>query len=540
MPPVPIPVLFALKSDHFPVFINLHGVTKDRNVSKRGKRIKVFTNMNNAINSMCDDLYQNDIYAKLNKGPFSSPNDNYDVFHDQIVSTKDKYISHKFVKFDKYKHKDNPWITHGIIKSIKFRDILYRKLLSTPSDAPNYNALNMNLKTYRSLLKRIIRESKRVYFSSIFQKYKHNLKQTWYTINSILCKSKKNTTKLSEILIDGKKYTNDLEIATQFNNYFVGIGPTLSNRINVSDNVSHHRYLTRRILCSFKFDLVTEDNVLKIINSLQLKNSYGHDGISVRILKGIAPSILKAITLIINQSLITGIFPDKLKIARVIPLFKKGTATDMNNYRPISLLTATSKVFEKVAFTQLYSYFQMNNLFHGSQYGFRPLHSTELAALDLVDRVSFDLENKNNSIAIYMDLSKAFDTLDHDILLSKLHYYGIEGSSLDWFKSYLSNRKQYVDINDATSSHATISTGVPQGSILGPLLFIIYINDIPASSNYFKPILYADDTTLLSTFDIKDITQENINNFALKINSELANVYAWLCTNKLSLNKKKN
>ena len=168
----------------------------------------------------------------------------------------------------------------------------------------------------------------------------------------------------------------------------------------------------------------------------------------------------------------------------------------MDNYRPVSLLTSISKVFEKVVFTQLYEYFDKHNLFFSSQYGFRKKHSTEMAGLELTDRILKDIYNKDISLAIFMDLSKAFDTLDHQILLNKLKYYGVNDISLKWFSSYLTGRQQYVETDGFSSGLLPLTTGVPQGSILGPLLFLIYMNDIPHATDYFDFILYADDKSL--------------------------------------------
>ena len=221
--------------------------------------------------------------------------------------------------------------------------------------------------------------------------------------------------------------------------------------------------------------------------------------------------MIKPLTLIINQSLVTGIFPEKLKIAKVSPFFKKDVITIMDNYRPVSLLTATSKVFEKVVFTQLYEYFDKNYLFYSNQYGFRKLHSTELAGLELTDRILKDIDERNVSLAIFMDLSKAFDTLDHQILLKKLHNYGITGPALKWFSSYLTGRLQYVEIDGISSDVLPLTTGVPQGSILGPLLFLIYMNDIHNVTNQFNFILYADDTSLYSTIQIQETASINVN-----------------------------
>ena len=172
----------------------------------------------------------------------------------------------------------------------------------------------------------------------------------------------------------------------------------------------------------------------------------------------------------------------------------------MENYRPISLLPCISKIFEKVVFCQVYDYFNREKLFYVSQYGFRKGHSTEHACLEFLDKVTCDLDNGKIPISIFIDLSKAFDTINHQILLKKLQYYGLDNTAVKWFGSYLDNRRQIVFIDDNYSTQQPITTGVPQGSVLGPLLFIIYINDLYYASDKFKPVLFADDTNLVSTY----------------------------------------
>ena len=265
-----------------------------------------------------------------------------------------------------------------------------------------------------------------------------------------------------------------------------------------------------------------------VLNHLKSKPSCGYDGISTKLLKVCKHQICKPLTLVINQMLSNGIFPDDLKIAKVIPLFKKGDQSLLNNYRPISLLPSISKILERIIFNQIHTNFSTNDLYYSGQYGFREKHSTQMAALELIDRITQYIDAGSVPIAIVIDLSKAFDTLDHNILISKLQYYGINGVALRLMRSYLSNRKQFVQLGTYSSNSTDILMGVPQGSILGPLLFIIYINDMARSSDIFKFLSFADDTTL--------ITKLRINN---SLNDELNNFHNWLKSNKLSLNVNK-
>ena len=412
------------------------------------------------------------------------------------------------------------------------------RLKHTDPKTASYLDIKTNLRTYNSILKKSIREAKRIHFSRIFIQCENNIKNTWNTINKIIRKTANNTSKYNDLNVRDELNSNILK-ANKLKKNFTEIGPKLADSITVTNKTNHNDYLKTKIDTAFQFQQVDENHLLNIINNLTPKTSSGIDNLSIKHIKVIKNELVKPLTLITNQVLCTGIFPDKLKIAKVIPIFKKGDATDLNNYRPISLLPAISKIIENVIYNQTYNYFDHNKIFYAHQYGFRKQHSTELAVLELVDRTIFTLDKDETPINIFLDLSKAFDTLNHTILLNKLHHYGIRDGSLNLFKRYLQNRKQYVVINNAKSDTLDITTGVPQGSILGPLLFIIYINDLPNASDIFHSIMYADNTNLSASLQSIESINPNETVDSL-INKELSKISEWLSLNRLSLNVKKS
>jgi len=252
-------------------------------------------------------------------------------------------------------------------------------------------------------------------------------------------------------------------------------------------------------------------------------------GVSSRVIKRTATTIAIPLCHLFNLSLKTGYIPQEFKISRVVPIFKAGKKDDFGNYRPISIIPAFSKLFELIVNDQVRSYFNCYNLFSNAQYGFRKGSNPTLAVAKFMDAIF--KRRKDISLGIFVDVKKAFDSVDHQILLKKLEYYGFRGVELELMKNYLVQRYQYTDINGFISEFAEILAGVPQGSVLGPLLFLIYINDFQCATE-FQSFLFADDTSLF-------MSGNNLENIQIKSQAELHRVEEWFKANKMQLNSKK-
>ena len=353
----------------------------------------------------------------------------------------------------------------------------------------------------------------------------------WKTIKTVLPGSKHDV--ISSLRV-GDSITNDGKlIADNFNIFFSTIGENLAKAFNSTQDMNHIR-LEETTPGDFHFTKIPEDDVLKLLKGIDGNKATGLDNISPKLLKIGYAQLCRPLAYIMNLSLTSGVVPSAWKKSRVSPIFKEGDHLDTSNVRPISVIPACMKIFEKFVHNQLYHFVTDYNLLSSNQYGFRAMHSTQTCLLEVTDYL---LDNFNSGLytgVVFLDLKKAFDTVHHKVLLNKLQSIGVQGSELNWFESYLYNRQQVTKIGDFMSSPAFVNFGVPQGSILGPLLFTLYINSLSSviTNSNAKVTLYADDTAIF----VKGKSVSNINDI---MNTEISKVAKWLNENFLTLNVKK-
>ena len=423
-----------------------------------------------------------------------------------------------------------PWMTIELRESERKLRELQKLWIKHPNRMEPGNTMNNSdtFKNYRNTHSKLRRSTKRSFFNKAFGEVKHDAKKTWNLINTFT-KTKKVNSNITELKEEGRIITDSMDIANSFNSFYSNVGALQASTIPES-NINPKDFLNENHPDSMFLHPVTKEEIEKAGQKLAKKQSKGPDEIpTFMILKNL--DILSApLEDCINTSFSEGTFPDSLKHANVIPLYKKKERSNPTNYRPVSLLNALSKVIEKIIYFRVYKF--MGDKLYGNQFGFRENHSTVDLMIMTIENICRQLDEDGYSIPLYFDLGKAFDTLPHSNLLHKLEYYGIRGIALDLIRSYLSNRTQMVTVNGKSSGKASIDIGVPQGSILGPLLFIIYINDIQKAAPEAIIGCYADDTTAIipgkSPQSNIDAARETLNKLG-----------EWFAANKLSLSPTK-
>ena len=412
-----------------------------------------------------------------------------------------------------------PWMSQGLLVSRRVKDKLHRKAIKSSN-----NEKWLAYQVYRNMYTKLVKKAKIIYYGNEFKLAKNNVRETWRLSNQVLGRPpKKGNNAVGPI----KNCNSELETAECFNEFYGNIAKQLADKIPKTD-VSFKDYLPKIDDDVPELDLsksVDELSIEILIRKMKAKRSFSHDSMSNFALKAVRQPLLKPLAHIMSLSLKLGHVPKDWKKAKLIPIYKnKGEKDEMTNYRGISILPTFSKLVERIVANRVYKHFSDNGLFYESQFGFRKGMGCESLLLKFLDRVSNAKAEGKHFLGIFIDFQKAFDTLNIKILLQKIRHYKIPCA---WFASYLSGRYQYTQIGTKTSKPKKITCGVPQGSVLGPLLFLIAVNCLPNSSNFFS-LMFADDTTL--TFQHKDIDV-----LFSEANKYLSQFEKWCYCNYLSL-----
>ena len=498
----------------------------------------------NKASKMCDTLDRMNNYRPINEESLTNfkcdmNNVNWDFLNnidsadDQFTQFESKYheiYEKNFPKKSPKKRKrkcDKPWILPWLQGACDRKNRFYKEYVKHPTISNKHKYVKI-----KKFVEKHIKIAKQKYYKNYFQQYCNDGRKKWQMINNLLNRNTKSSIGITKIINEDNVLTNPKDIAKTFNNYFCTIAQKLKDgdqgtgTLDSGRTPEHKMSRATRNLASMTDFACTDIEIENYINSL--KNKATSD-FAIRPLKVVNNIISPILNHIISASLLQGVFPSRLKFAKVIPIHKGGLRTDVSNYRPISLLSCFSKIYEKAMHYRLTTFLNRYNIISSSQYGFRAGHSCEHALIDAQSRIATALGRKQIALLLLIDFSKAFDMVDHGILLNKLEHYGVRQHHLSWFKTYLTNRQQYVQLNNQNSEQLTLKYSVPQGSILGPLLFIIYINDLPLVSKLASYIFYADDANII-------VTANDITELANKINTVLQSINVWVTGNGLKLN----
>lgn len=510
-----IPIIYrTLVSDHYPIIMHLGNLgTQEKNSSSSySKKYIDYRKLKlNLQNEEWCDVYENNCLHTAT----------------EIFIRKLKLYTENSTIILQLKNHQKPkkdWITIGLVKSINTKNEMYKKVIDNPED----ENLTREYKNYKNKLTSLIKKVKLNYYKNLINKNKNSNQDLWQTVNDICSKNKAHI-KIENLQIEDNFIDNKQEIANKFNQYYSTVGEVYANKIKCDNNTKFSCTISKNSIFLRSTD---EQEIKKCILELKTRKAPGIDNIKSETLKEISDEIILPLKYLINNSLELGIFPDILKTGIVKPLFKYGNKNKMENYRPITLISNIAKIFEKIIKERIIHFLNRFNLLSDKQFGFRTGKSTQDAIAYLIKLIYKKIDESKPALCIFIDLAKAFDTVCHQKLIEKLQNIGFRGNALNLMRSYLSDRVQYVQIDEKASHPMKISYGVPQGTVLGPVLFIIYINNLLNLESTGKILSFADDTAIFYSAN----TWSELKN---KAEIDFKNIKRWFDFNKLTLNCEK-
>ena len=504
-------------SDHFITFLQ-------PNIQKsKSKPLKVKHRIYSKANL---ENFKRDLYLTNWEDVSNSTDVNtcYDKFWSVYSQLHDSNFPLSTGRFNRNFHRISDFMTPGLLISRRTK-IKLHKIALTDNVPFNWS----QYRTYRNIFNKTVKASKKMQINNKINLNSKNPKKMWEILKDL------TVGKTEKISIDrinkGSEMVDDPQlIAEEFNTFFTKAGRSIADSV---DTIARQPtdFIPNTNPPQLRLDSISQHQIVDTISAMDSKASLDASGVNMKMLKYIKYQIALPLSHLFTLSVTTGVFPAKLKTSKTIPIFKAGDRYSCDNYRPISLLSTISKILEKIVANSLVNHLELNNLLYENQFGFLRNRSTIHNVTKLTNRISRDINEKKFVIGIFLDLKKAFDCVSHDILLSKLQKMGINDLALDWFTDYLSNRYQYTDVGGFKSSEKIIDISVLQGSILGPILFLCFINDLHLSTNLLT-LLFADDTVGIdSDHDLALLIE--------RVNLEIQKLANWFRANKMTVNVSK-
>lgn len=505
--------------------LNYHLSIEDRKIGDHNAmQLCFFTNKIKIINQSSKTTISVTDYGQLTNVLNNTNFDQFNSFNDlsSYLTSKISLFTTQTERKKINNNKRKPWITDELLSLVQTRDH-YRKLMGK---YPSNPFLTEQFNLYAAKVKKMNIKEKKKHFQDKFEEVLSDPRKYWHLIKQVIF-NKDSLDTIYQLKSGDKLLRNELEIANSFNKFFTTICNNNSPVIPIS---LHSNQETEN---AFEFQFTSSDEVQTLILNLKSKCSTGLDKISAKMLKRYSEILSSTVAKLINLGLSESRFPDCFKLSKVTPVFKSGDKHSTKNYRPISVLNSISKIFEHIINTQLSEFLDSNNLISPNQFGFRKKSSTTSACINLTNFLTKNLDDGKYVACMFLDLRRAFDSLDHALLVKKLTSFKLSNKSIELIQSYLYNREQVVKIGQVYSDKLSCCTGIPQGSILGPLLFNVFINDVFSCDFKGVPQLYADDACIMYSVSSCDMLEASMKH-------DLVVLDEWLKSNNLCLNVSKS